>query len=161
MRECRLPSRSRHGPSVPSLDLIWLPQRSAFIGTATSSASESYYSTIFHELTHWAGTPDRCNRDLSGRFGSESYAIEELVAELGAAFLCAEIGINSAPRPDHADHIGSWLECLKTDDRAIFKAHRPASRRGSSWANPHPHTQAPFVSDRAVTSTGSVRNRLW
>ena len=109
-------------------DLIRMPQRTVFTGTETSSSTESYYSTLFHELTHWTAPAHRCDRDLSGRFGSNSYAVEELVAELGAAFLCAEIGISSAPRADHADYIASWLKCLKADNRAIFKAAAQASR---------------------------------
>jgi antirestriction protein ArdC len=105
-----------------------MPQHTAFTGTETSSATESYYSTLFHELTHWTAPAYRCDRDLSGRFGSHSYAVEELVAELGAAFLCAEIGISATPRADHADYIASWLKCLKADNRAIFRAAAQASR---------------------------------
>ena len=64
----------------------------------------------------------RLNRDLSGRFGSESYAVEELIAELGAAFLCAELALPTDPRLDHAPYIASWLNVLKNDKRAIFTA---------------------------------------
>src|SRR5690606_32215090 len=113
---------------LPSLDVIRMPERMSFSGTATSSATEAYYSTLFHELTHWTASSHRCDRDLSGAFGSEAYAIEELVAELGAAFLCADVGISSAPRADHAAYIGSWLKCLKSDNRAIFKAAAQASK---------------------------------
>jgi antirestriction protein ArdC len=113
---------------IPTNDLIRMPQRTAFTGTETSSSTESYYSTLFHELTHWTAPAHRCDRDLSGRFGSNSYAVEELVAELGAAFLCAEIGISATPRADHADYIASWLKCLKADNRAVFKAAAQASR---------------------------------
>ena len=81
-----------------------------------------YYSTLSHETTHWSGATSRLNRDLSGRFGSESYALEELVAELGAAFLCAELGLPTDPRQDHAPYIASWLKVLKNDKRAIFTA---------------------------------------
>jgi antirestriction protein ArdC len=81
-----------------------------------------YYSVLSHEATHWAGATERLNRDLSGRFGSESYAVEELVAELGAAFLCAELGLPTDPRDDHAPYIASWLKVLKNDKRAIFTA---------------------------------------
>lgn len=113
---------------IPAHDLIRMPQRTAFTGTETSSSTESYYSTLFHELTHWTAPAHRCDRDLSGHFGSSSYAVEELVAELGAAFLCAEIGISANPRLDHADYIASWLRCLKADNRAVFKAAAQASR---------------------------------
>lgn len=123
---------------IPSLDLIRMPRRQAFSGTATSSPTEAYYSTLFHELTHWTAPAQRCDRDLSGSFGTEAYAIEELVAELGAAFLCADIGISSAPRADHADYIASWLKCLKGDNRAVFKAAAQASKA------------AAFVRDKAV-----------
>ncbi len=81
-----------------------------------------YYSVLSHESTHWTGAQHRLNRDLSGRFGSESYAVEELVAELGAAFLCAELGLPSDPRTDHAPYIASWLKALRNDKRAIFTA---------------------------------------
>jgi antirestriction protein ArdC len=81
-----------------------------------------YYSVLSHETTHWTASPHRLNRDLSGRFGSESYAMEELVAELGAAFLCAELGLPTDPRDDHAPYISSWLKALRNDKRAIFTA---------------------------------------
>lgn len=73
-----------HGGSracfIPKLDEIHMPPREAFTGSATSSPTEAYYSTLLHELTHWTGPAHRCNRDLSGRFGTEAYAMEELVA---------------------------------------------------------------------------------
>jgi hypothetical protein len=73
-----------------------------------------------HELTHWSGAASRLNRDLSGRFGNEAYAAEELIAELSAAFLCANYQINGDLR--HAGYIQSWLKVLKNDNKAIFKA---------------------------------------
>jgi len=124
----RIESGGSRACYVPSLDLIRLPRLETFTGTPTSSATEAYYSTLFHELTHWTAPAHRCDRDLSGTFGSEAYAIEELVAELGAAFLCADIGISSAPRVDHTDYIASWLKCLKTDNRVIFRAAAQASK---------------------------------
>jgi antirestriction protein ArdC len=81
-----------------------------------------YYSTLAHEATHWTGAPSRLSRDLSGKFGNEAYAAEELVAELGAAFLCAELSHSNGPRPDHAAYVSSWLTVLKRDKRAIFTA---------------------------------------
>ena len=113
--------------SVPR-DAIQLPPPSAFTGSPTSTATESYYSTLFHELTHWTAPAHRCARDLSGRFGSAAYAMEELVAELGAAFLCADLGVTSAPRPDHAQYLADWLRVLQRDKRAIFAAASQASR---------------------------------
>ncbi|MGD8811072.1 MAG: zincin-like metallopeptidase domain-containing protein [Gammaproteobacteria bacterium] len=106
-------------------DVIVMPPREAFTGTATSNATESYYAILFHELTHWTGHRNRLARQLSNRFGDAAYAMEELVAELGASFLCAECSIASAPRPDHACYIANWLDVLKNDRRAIFTAaHR-------------------------------------
>ena len=103
-------------------DLIQLPARDRFRGSPTSSASEAYYGTLLHELTHWSGAPHRLNRTFGTRFGDNDYAVEELVAELGAAFLCADLGITNEPRADHAAYVASWLEVLNDDRRAIFTA---------------------------------------
>ena len=108
-------------------DLIKIPGRNLFTGTATSNPTEAYYSTLLHELSHWTAKADRCDRDLSGRFKSESYAMEELIAELSAAFLCAELNITNIPRQDHADYLSSWIKVLKDDDKAIFFAAARAS----------------------------------
>jgi antirestriction protein ArdC len=81
-----------------------------------------YYSVLSHETTHWTGSATRLNRDMSGRFGTESYAMEELVAELGAAFLCSELSLPTDPRKDHAPYIASWMKALRSDKRAIFTA---------------------------------------
>ena len=84
---------------------------------------EAYYATLAHECTHWTRHPSRLNRDFGRkRWGDDGYAREELVAELGAAFLCADLGLELAPRPDHASYIASWLEVLKGDRRFIFTA---------------------------------------
>lgn len=111
---------------VPSADWIEMPPRELFVGTPTSTATETYYSTLFHELTHWSGAPHRLNRDLGGRFGTGAYAAEELVAELGAAFLCADFEVTNEPRPDHAAYVANWLQLLKSDSRAIFGAAQRA-----------------------------------
>jgi len=111
----------------PSTDHIQMPNRERFTGTETISATESFYATLMHELSHWCGHERRLDRDLSGRFGDESYAMEELVAELGAAFLCSELGISNQPRPDHAAYIAHWLAVLKQDTRAIFTAASKAN----------------------------------
>lgn len=108
--------------------MIQLPDRAAFVGTATSTAQESYYSTLLHELTHWTAPEHRCNRALGKRFGDSAYAMEELVAELGAAFLCADLGVTNEPRMDHAQYLASWLTVLKGDNRAIFAAASAASK---------------------------------
>ncbi len=98
----------------PSTDSVHLPPFSRFRDAA------SYYATRGHECVHATGAKARLDRDLTGRFGSESYAMEELVAELGAAFLCASLGIASERRDDHAAYLASWLKVLKQDSRAIF-----------------------------------------
>lgn len=103
-------------------DRIELPARDRFRGSPTSSASEAYYGTLLHELTHWSGAPHRLDRTFGTRFGDNDYAVEELVAELGAAFLCADLGIANEPRPDHAAYVASWLEVLNDDRRAVFTA---------------------------------------
>jgi antirestriction protein ArdC len=120
-----------HGGSracyVPRTENIHMPPRDVFIGTATSTAAEAYYSTELHELTHWTSAETRCNRELGKRFGDQAYAIEELVAEFGAAFLCADLGITDEPRADHAQYLASWLSILKADKKAIFTAASKAS----------------------------------
>ena len=112
---------------IRKLDKIIMPERALFKGTETSTETEAYYSTLLHELTHWTGIKSRCDRDMSSRFGSKSYAMEELVAELGAAFLCSELGVTSNPRQDHADYISSWIAVLQDDSKAIFWAAARAS----------------------------------
>ena len=82
----------------PNQDFIQMPEHECFLGTNTSSPTEAYYETLLHELTHWTGHKKRCEREFGKRFGDEAYAMEELVAELGSAFLCADIGISPQPR---------------------------------------------------------------
>ena len=112
----------------PADDRIQMPDRERFTGTDTSSPTEGWYGTLLHELTHWSGAKHRLDRQLSGRFGDDAYAMEELIAELGAAFLCAELGIAATPRPDHAAYLAGWLKVLKADKKAIFTAASAASR---------------------------------
>lgn len=102
-----------------STDHIQMPERSSFTGTETSTPTEAFYATLFHEHVHWSGHRDRLNRDLSGRFGESAYAMEELVAELGAAFLCAELKIANVPRKDHVLYVRSWLPVLKEKATAL------------------------------------------
>jgi len=91
--------------------------------------AESYYATLAHECTHWTRHPSRLERDFGRkRWGDEGYAAEELVAELGSAFLCADLDLTPEPRPDHAAYIASWLKVLKNDKRAIFTAAAHAQR---------------------------------
>jgi antirestriction protein ArdC len=117
---------------IPALDIIHMPDRQRFVGTATTPAAESFYSTLCHELIHWTGAKRRLDRDLTGRFGSESYAMEELIAELGAAFLCGDLGLSQQPRADHASYIANWLQVLKSDKRAIFSAASKSSE-AANW----------------------------
>lgn len=105
---------------IPSRDCIILPAIQDFKGT------EHYYATALHELTHWTGAKHRLDRDLTGRFKTKSYAAEELVAELGAAFLCAHLGVQGELR--HSGYIGHWLELFKEDNKAIFTASSRAAQ---------------------------------
>ena len=111
----------------PSTDSIHLPEMGSFIGTSTSTPHEAYYATLLHELTHWTGHKSRCDRDLGKRFGKAAYAMEELVAELGSAFVCARLQITASPRLDHAQYLAHWLNVMKSDKRAIFTAASKAS----------------------------------
>jgi antirestriction protein ArdC len=86
----------------------------------------NWHRTAFHELGHWTGHASRLNRDHSGSHGSKSYAREELVAEMAGAFICASLGI--VPTVRHADYIGSWLEVLREDNRAVVRAASAASK---------------------------------
>jgi antirestriction protein ArdC len=117
----------RHGGDSahysPGLDYIQMPPFEAF------RDAQSYYATLAHETTHWTKHTSRLDRDCGGkRFGDEGYAREELVAELGAAFLCADLGLKLEDREDHAAYIGHWLTVLKNDKRAIFAAAAHAQR---------------------------------
>ena len=106
----------------PADDTITLPPFAAFLSPV------DYYSTRAHETGHWTSKADRCNRELGKRFGDNAYAVEELIAELTAAFTMAHLGLSSEPRPDHAQYIASWLKVLKADKRAIFTAASKAQQ---------------------------------
>jgi antirestriction protein ArdC len=125
----------------PSQDMIQMPLREAFMGSPTSTPTEAYYSTLLHELTHWTAKDTRCNRELGKRFGDQAYAAEELVAELGAAFLCAERGVANEARADHAQYLASWLELMKSDTRAIFAAASKASQAAEFLSKLQPPQQ--------------------
>jgi hypothetical protein len=116
----------RHGGDrayyAPKTDFIQLPPFEAF------RDGESYYATLMHELTHAVGHPSRLARDLGKRFGDDAYAAEELIAEIGSAFLCADLGITLEPRDDHASYIATWLKVLRSDSRAIFTAAAQVQR---------------------------------
>ena len=106
----------------PAADYVQMPPADTF------DNPEAHAGTLTHELTHWTGHGARLARDFSGRFGDEKYAAEELVAELAAAFLAADIGYEPQPREDHASYLASWLRVMKADKRAIFTAASHASR---------------------------------
>jgi antirestriction protein ArdC len=120
----------RHGGNqayyAPVSDHIQMPPFQAFV------ESVSYYSTLAHEHTHWTANAGRCDRQLGKRFGDNAYAAEELIAELGAAFTCAHLGLSTEPRDDHAAYINSWLKVLKADKRAIFTAASKA-QQATDW----------------------------
>lgn len=105
---------------APSTDEIHLPERRLF------SDAANFYATGMHELVHWSGAKSRLNREMKGKFGSEDYAFEELIAELGSAFLMADLGI--VGEVQHESYIASWLKALRNDKRYIFKAASAASK---------------------------------
>ena len=91
--------------------------------------AESYYATLAHEATHWTRHPSRLGRDFGRKkWGDEGYAMEELVAEINAAFLLADLSLTPSPRDEHAAYIATWLKVLKDDKRAIFSAAAHAQR---------------------------------
>jgi antirestriction protein ArdC len=116
-----------HGGSracyIPSTDSIHMPCIDFF------RDAESYYATRAHETTHWTRHKSRLDREFGRkRFGDEGYAMEELVAELGSAFLSADLDLTPEVREDHASYIASWIKVLKDDKRAIFTAASHAQR---------------------------------
>ncbi|EKA8031926.1 DUF1738 domain-containing protein [Salmonella enterica] len=104
----------------PATDEIWLPERHLFADAA------NFYATGLHELVHWTGAKSRLEREKGGKFGSEGYAFEELIAELGSAFLMADLGV--VGEVQHESYIASWLKALKGDKRYIFKAASAATK---------------------------------
>jgi antirestriction protein ArdC len=127
--------REGHGEAyyVSSHDFMSIPPFEAFKG------ADHFYNVAFHELTHWTGHKSRLDRDLKHRFGERAYAAEELIAELGAAFLSAEFSFDGDVR--NAGYIATWIELLKADKRAFFTASNRASKaadylRGLALAEP-------------------------
>lgn len=132
-----LPATVRHGGGRAyyniGSDFVQMPNFETF------RDAESYYATLGHELTHWTRHPSRLDRDLGRkRFGDEGYAMEELVAELGSAFLSADLDLTPEPRDDHAAYVASWLKVLKDDKRAIFTAASYAQRAADFLASLQP-----------------------
>ena len=108
--------------SPGTVDAIVIPKLDTF------KSAEHFYATQAHEHAHWTGHPSRLARDFSGRFGTEQYAFEELVAELSAAFTGALLGIGSVVRDDHAAYVKNWLRVLRNDKKAIFTAGSHAQK---------------------------------
>lgn len=125
-----VPADVRHGTDgraffSPLLDFVQVPEKRLFEATPTSTATECYYSTLAHELVHWTGHKSRLDR-LSR--GVEEYAREELVAEIGAALLCASLGISSEPRADHAQYLNAWMKRLRDHKREFVSAASAAAK---------------------------------
>lgn len=125
----------------PGADFVQVPPQCAFHDQV------NYYRTCLHELTHATGHRTRLARDLTNRFGSKDYAREELVAEMGSAFLCASLGI--VPTVRHADYIGAWLDVLREDSRAIFRAASMASKAADWLLARHWAAEAEIADDMA------------
>jgi antirestriction protein ArdC len=131
----------RHGGSqacyIPSKDCVQMPDFACFRDAI------AYYAVLLHECGHASGAKYRLDRDLSGRFGSAAYAMEECTVELLSAMICSDLNLSVEPRPDHARYIASWLEVLRSDKRAIFTAASKAQEI-TDWmhalqANAHGH----------------------
>jgi len=117
----------RRSTMATDSDYVHMPSMDLFKDTAHSTATENYYSTLAHEVTHWTGDKRRLDREKGSRFGDAKYAFEELVAEFGAAFISAHLDISSEPRVDHAHYINCWIECLTDHPKAIMTACARAS----------------------------------
>ena len=129
----------------PDIDTIFMPPFEHFID------APSFYSCFAHEAGHAAGHPSRLNRDLSGRFGSAKYAMDEVLCELTASFVMADLCIGHRPRPEHASYIASWLPVLKDDPRAIFTAASKA-QQAADWM----HAQQPVATAAPTRATSTM-----
>lgn len=107
-------------------DCIHMPDAHRFLGDEFQRR-EAFYGTLAHEAVHWAGAPHRLNREKGKTFGDAVYAGEELIAELGASMLCADLQISPVVRKEHAEYIAHWLRAMKEDKKAIFRAAARAS----------------------------------
>jgi antirestriction protein ArdC len=127
---------------VPALDYVQVPPPQAYYEPI------NWHRTALHELGHATGHPSRLRRDMSGGFGTKKYAFEELVAEMNAAFCCASLGI--VPTVRHADYIGSWLEVLREDNRAIVRAASQASKAADWLLGFMPADDAELQADTSI-----------
>jgi len=132
---------------VPSADYVQVPPQPAFFDQI------NYYRTALHELCHATGHATRLARNLANPFGSKDYAREELVAEMGSAFLCAALGI--VPTVRHADYLGAWLAVLREDNRAIFRAASAASK-AADWLLARHREAKTDTSDPAHTDSERI-----
>lgn len=113
----------------PTGDYINMPETQYFVENSERSAAENYYATLLHELTHWTGAAKRLNREgITDRTKRENIATEELVAELGSAFLCAQLGLEQIHPKNYAVYIKGWLTALRDDKTFIFKAAAQAAK---------------------------------
>lgn len=112
----------------PGTDAIYMPALERFSEVDSEAAGEAGIAVLLHEMIHATGASHRLNRTFGKRFGDQAYAFEELVAELGATFLCADLGVTNTPRPSHAQYIASWIKVLKGDPKALFTAARLAQQ---------------------------------
>jgi antirestriction protein ArdC len=128
----------------PNYDFIQVPRPDAYFEPI------NWHRTAIHELGHWVGHASRLGRNLSGGFGSAFYAKEELIAEMTSAFVCASLGI--VPTVRHADYIGSWLEVLRDDDRAIVRAASAASKAADYLLAFRPDSNKPLEVAQATDS---------
>lgn len=113
---------------APASDAVTMPSKNSFFSRGDSTATENFYCVLFHELTHWTGHSSRLNRLKGSLFGSKDYAFEELVAEMGSAFIANSLDISAQPRADHARYLKSWLSCLKNEPNALLKASGLANK---------------------------------
>ncbi len=148
----------RHGGNqayyAQELDYVQMPPFEAF------RDAESYYSTLAHELTHWTKHPQRLDRDFGRKsWGDEGYSREELVAELGSAFLCADFELHQEPRDENAAYIATWLEVLKNDNRAIF-AVAAYAQRAADYLNQKAAAQVPEACGLDFDSEASDRCQI-
>jgi antirestriction protein ArdC len=119
----------------PTHDFVQVPRPEAYFEPI------NWHRTALHELGHWVGHASRLGRDMSGAFGTASYAKEELIAEMTSAFVCASLGI--VPTVRHADYLGNWLEVLREDNRAVVRAASAASKAADYLLAFRPESGAP------------------
>ena len=134
---------------VPARDYVQVPPQPAFFEQI------NYYRTCLHELCHGSGHTSRLNRNLVNSFGSKDYAREELIAEMGSAFLCAALGI--VPTVRHADYLASWLDVLREDNRAIFRAASAASKAADWLLARHSGAQTDATQTEGIENPSSER----